>query len=35
LLGSRSTAGLADYIWPIALILTGVLVLFGFYFKKD
>lgn len=35
LLGSRSTSGLADYIWPAALILTGLLVLYGFYFKKE
>jgi hypothetical protein len=35
LLGSRSTAGLADYIWPAALILSGLLVLYGFYFKKE
>ena len=35
LLGSQATSGLADYIWPAALILTGLLVLYGFYFKKD
>ena len=34
LLGSQATAGLADYIWPAALILTGLLVLYGFFFKK-
>lgn len=31
LLGSAATAGLADYVWPAALILGGVLVLVGFF----
>jgi len=35
LLGSQSTVGLADYVWPAALIITGILVLWGFFFKKD
>jgi len=34
-LGSTSTAGLADYVWPVALIIVGVLVIFGFFYKRD
>jgi hypothetical protein len=34
-LGSTSTAGLADYVWPVALIIVGVLVIFGFFFKRE
>ncbi|MCX6066437.1 MAG: hypothetical protein NT121_11895 [Chloroflexi bacterium] len=35
LLGSRSAVGLADYIWPAALIIVGLLVVFGFFFNKE
>lgn len=34
-LGSTSTAGLADYIWPVALIIVGLLVIAGFFFKRE
>ena len=34
-LGSTSTAGLADYVWPVALIIVGVLVIFGFFYKRE
>jgi hypothetical protein len=34
-LGSTSTAGLADYIWPVALIIVGVLVTVGFFYNRN
>jgi hypothetical protein len=34
-LGSAVTAGLADYIWPVALIVAGLLVVFGFFYKRE
>ncbi len=34
-LGSTSTAGLADYIWPGALIIVGFLVIFGFFYNRE
>lgn len=34
-LGSSATAGLADYVWPVALILAGLLVVFGFFYKRE
>jgi hypothetical protein len=34
-LGSTSTAGLADYVWPVALIIVGIMVIFGFFYKRD
>lgn len=34
-LGSTSTAGLADYVWPVALIIVGLLVIFGFFYKRE
>jgi hypothetical protein len=34
-LGSTSTAGLADYVWPVALIIVGLLVIAGFFFKRE
>lgn len=34
-LGSSATAGLANYIWPVALILAGLLVIFGFFYNRD
>jgi hypothetical protein len=35
LLGSQTTTGLADYIWPIALILIGLVVVASFFLRKD
>ena len=35
LLGSQVTAGLADYFWPAALIIVGVVVIISFFVKKD
>ena len=35
LLGSQATAGLADYIWPVALIIVGLVVIFRFFLVKD
>jgi hypothetical protein len=35
LLGMRATAGLADYIWPSALIIVGLVVLVTFFTKKE
>ncbi len=35
LFGSQSTAGLIGYIWPAALMLIGVVVLIGFFLKKE
>jgi hypothetical protein len=34
-LGSSSTAGLAEYVWPVALIVVGLLVIFGFFYKTE
>ena len=34
-LGSTSTAGLADYVWPVALIIVGLLVIAGFFYKRE
>ena len=34
LLASQVTAGVADYIWPVVLILVGLVVVFGFFIKK-
>jgi hypothetical protein len=34
LLGSTSTAGLVDYIWPASLIIVGLLVILGFFFNR-
>lgn len=35
LLGSQTTAGLADYVWPTALIIMGLVVIFNFFVKKE
>ncbi len=35
LLGSASTAGLAGYVWPAALIIVGVLIIFGFFYRRE
>ena len=35
LLGIQPTAGLVDYVWPSALIIVGLVVLFNFFFKKE
>lgn len=35
LLGSTTTAGLVDYIWPAALIMAGLLVIFGFFINRQ
>jgi hypothetical protein len=35
ILGSTSTAGLADYIWPVALIIVGLLVIAGFFYNRE
>lgn len=34
LLGSQSTAGLTDYVWPAALIIVGLVVVVNFFIKK-
>lgn len=34
-LGSQVTAGYVDYLWPAALILAGLLVMLGFFFKRE
>jgi hypothetical protein len=34
-LGSASTVGLANYIWPAALIVIGLVVIFGFFFNRE
>lgn len=35
LLGSQATAGLAAYVWPVSLIIIGVVVLARFFMKKE
>jgi hypothetical protein len=35
LVGSASTAGLAGYIWPAMLIIIGLVVVVGYYVKRD
>ncbi len=35
LLGTTATKGLAAYVWPAALIVVGLVVLLGFFIKKD
>jgi hypothetical protein len=35
MLGSQVTAGMADYVWPGALILVGLVILVGFFMKKE
>jgi hypothetical protein len=35
LLASGSTATLMGYIWPAALIIAGVLIIFGFFSKRE
>lgn len=35
LLGTQATAGLVGYVWPVALILTGLLVIVGFFRSRD
>ena len=35
LLASQVTAGVADYIWPAALILVGLAVVFSFFIKRE
>ena len=34
LLGSTSSAGLVDYVWPAALIIGGVLIIVGFFRRQ-
>lgn len=34
-LGNQMTSGYADYLWPAALILAGLLVVAGFFFKRE
>lgn len=34
LLGSASTSGLVGYVWPAALIVAGILTIFGFFFRR-
>ncbi len=35
LLGTQATAGLADFVWPTALILAGLLVIAGFFRNRN
>ncbi len=35
LLASTSTASLVGYIWPAALIIAGMLIIFGFFTKRE
>ena len=35
LLATQATAGAADYIWPAALIIAGLVVVAGFFFKRE
>jgi hypothetical protein len=35
LLGTQATAGLVGYVWPVALILAGLLVIVGFFRNRD
>lgn len=35
LLLGTSAVGLASYVWPAALILGGLLIIFGFYFRRE
>jgi len=34
-LGNQTTVGLAAYFWPAALIVAGLLVVLGFFIKKE
>lgn len=34
-LGSTATAGLANYVWPVALIAVGLGMIGGFFIKKE
>jgi hypothetical protein len=34
-LGNRAAEGLTNYVWPIALILVGVMIVFGFFMRKE
>jgi hypothetical protein len=33
-LGNSATAGFVDYLWPAALFIAGLGLIFGFFFKK-
>jgi len=35
LLGSASTVGLAAYIWPAAMMIGGILIIFGFFSRRQ
>jgi len=35
LVGSREMAGLANYVWPLALIVVGLGLIAGFFIRKD
>jgi hypothetical protein len=35
LLGSASTMGLAAYIWPAAMMIGGILIIFGFFSRRE
>ena len=35
LLLSTSIAGLGAYVWPAVLIIAGLLIIFGFYFRRE
>ncbi len=35
LLGNQATTGLTNYIWPVTLVLVGLILVFGFAFRKD
>jgi hypothetical protein len=35
LLGTQATAGLVGYVWPTALIVAGLLVIWGFFKNRD
>jgi len=35
LLGTRSTAALADFVWPATLIIIGLVLLVSFFFNKQ